>query len=59
MNTTSGVVRAAPGSAVSERAERCTAVSPHGGGGTSWGGTLWNILLTMRPRQWSRTCSSS
>ncbi len=52
MNTTSGVVRAAPGSAVSERAERCTAVSPHGGGGTSWGGTLWNILLTMRPRQW-------
>jgi decaprenyl-phosphate phosphoribosyltransferase len=48
VNTTSGLVRAVPGSAVSDR----TAVSSHGDGGTPWGGTLWNIVLTMRPRQW-------
>jgi decaprenyl-phosphate phosphoribosyltransferase len=37
---------------VSERGKRCTAVNSPDGGGTSWGGTLWNIVLTMRPRQW-------
>jgi decaprenyl-phosphate phosphoribosyltransferase len=48
MNTTSAVV---PGPAVSEPGGSA-AVASHHGGGTSLRGTLWNIVVTMRPRQW-------
>lgn len=52
MNTTSGVVRVAPGCAVNKRDGGSAAVASHDGSGTSLSGTLWNIVLTMRPRQW-------
>jgi decaprenyl-phosphate phosphoribosyltransferase len=52
VSTTNGVARIVPGSAVNERDGRWTAVDSYDDGRTSLGGTLRNIVLTMRPRQW-------
>ena len=51
MKTTSAVVGAVP-SSVNERDGGSAAVASHDGSGTSLPGTLWSIVLTMRPRQW-------
>jgi decaprenyl-phosphate phosphoribosyltransferase len=37
---------------MNERIESPTAIDSHEGRATALGGTLWNIVLTMRPRQW-------